>query len=819
MSKGGEKVMKSIAHIRVEDDRIQSVEEHLLEVKRLAETFGKKLGVKHMAGLAGMLHDLGKYSNEFSSYILSAVYNPDHAPRRGSVDHSTAGGKLLYDFFHNKEDNIMKKLLAEIVGNVIISHHSYLHDFLSPDITSPFLKRVGEKELPEFAETKEMFFEHVMTKEDFYSYVSKATDELNNFLKKVNPDELKFQVMFLSKYIFSCLIDADRTNTRQFVENEQPTSQKTKDKEVQELFSDYYFKLAKKLDEFKQDKHSQSKINSLRSKMSDQCEKFSKKPSDIYTLSIPTGGGKTLASLRYALKHAQLYNKKRIIYIVPYTTIIEQNAEDVRKIIQDDMNLLEHHSNVIIDKPNDEDIYISDVNRRLLLAEDNWDAPIIFTTMVQFLNVFYAHGSRNIRRLHNLSDSIIIFDEVQKVPTHCVSLFNRSLNFLRKYANSSMILCTATQPALDYVEHQLDIKHQAEIIEDLPEIIDAFKRVEVIDKATTVNFTNAKLTQFIFKQLEAKDSVLVILNTKSVVRDLFKQLEEQNDEEVMLFHLSTSMCAAHRNNILEEVRNYLKHNKKVICISTQLIEAGVDISFDCVIRSLAGLDSIAQAAGRCNRNGEVNIREVYVIDHEEENLKHLKEIKVGKEITKKLLIDLKHNAEAHGGYILSPKAMGRYFQQFYATFENDLNYPVQNLSKNMADLLGGTKKSNSYYNAYQYKWNVNLPLVLTNSYQTAAKHFQVIDNPATSVLVPYESGKDYIALFNSHEEIEDLSEVIKRSQRYTVNVYEHELNELEANGQLEALMDGMILTVKEGAYNDKYGIEVAGDSSLSLSLF
>lgn len=813
-------MVKSIAHIREEDDCVQTVEEHLVAVKRLAESYGKKIGVKHMAGLAGMLHDLGKYSEEFSSYILAAVYDPENAPRRGSVDHSTAGGKLLYDFFHNKKDaNIYQRLLAEIIGNAIISHHSYLHDFLSPDIISPFLNRV-HKDLPKFTQTKQMFFERVMTEETFYSYIGKATDELSESLKDVTPNELKFHIMFLTKYIFSCLIDADRTNTRQFVENEKPTSAMLKIKENQELFSNYFLKLKNKLNQFKQADQANAPINKLRSKMSDQCEKFAKKPSGIYTLSIPTGGGKTLASLRYALKHAQLFNKKRIVYVVPYTTIIEQNAEDIRNIIKDDMHLLEHHSNVIVDKSNeDEGIYTSEVNKKLMLAKDNWDSPIIFTTMVQFLNVFYTYGTRNIRRLHNLADSVIIFDEVQKVPTHCVSLFNRSLNFLSKSANSSIILCTATQPALDYVEHQLDIDPDAEIVADLPEVIDAFKRVEVIDKASSETFTNAKLIQFIFKQIEAKDSLLVILNTKSVVRDLFKQLENKKDEDTLLFHLSTSMCAAHRNDILDKVRHYLEDNKKIICISTQLIEAGVDISFDCVIRSLAGLDSIAQAAGRCNRHGEVGKREVYVIDHAEENLDRLKEIKTGKEITKKLLIDIKRNPNEHGGDILSTQAMNRYFKQFYTSFKNDLNYFIGDLSKNMSDLLGSTKVNNSYNTAYTRKWNKKLPLILTNSYQSAAKYFQVIDNNTTPVLVPYGCGKEYIALFNSYEEIDDLSSVLKKSQHYTVNVYDHELNELESNGQLESLMDGMILTIKEGAYSLTYGLEIEGDNPLSLSIF
>ena len=813
--------LNSIAHIRETDGRIQTVEEHLLDVKNLAEQYGEKIGVRHIAGLAGMLHDMGKYSKQFSNYIWKAVYDPENAPKRGSVDHATAGGRFIYQHLHNKDNTIFEKLLAEIVGNVIISHHSYLYDFLSPEnIDSPYLKRIYHKELDHFEETKKNFLENVISESEFNFYVEKALEELKDFLKNVQPDELEFQIMFLTKFIFSCLIDADRTNTRQFVEEETPLSQEEENKKVRLLFSDYYKKLSEQLSQFKRDSQAHSPINRLRMEMSDQCEEFAKKPANIYTLSIPTGGGKTLASLRYALKHAKKYDKKRIIYVVPYTTIIEQNAKNIRNIIQDDFHLLEHHSNVFLDESTDEeDIYTSSMRKKRLLAKDNWDSPIIFTTMVQFLNVFYAHGSSNIRRLHNLAESVVIFDEVQKVPTHCVSLFNRALNFLSHVARSSIVLCTATQPALDYVEHQLNIHPKGEIIESLPEVVRAFKRVEIVDKATDETYTNEKLTKFIYQQLENKDSVLVILNTKSVVRDLYKTLKEEKKEDLFLFHLSTSMCAAHRNDILDSVRKHLNKGSKVVCLSTQLIEAGVDISFDCVIRSLTGLDSIAQAAGRCNRHGEVDVREVYVIDHEEENLSQLREIKIGKEITKHLLIDLKRDSQAHGGDILSPEAMERYFQQFYAKCHHRLNYPLAKIGTDMSMMLGGKKQANSNWKAYEKKWNEKYPLVMANSYRTSAKYFQVIENNTTSVLVPYSKGKDYIAQFNSFEKIDDLSTTLKHSQHYTVNLYDHELENLKANGHLQSLMDGMVLALSEGAYDDRYGVEFEGDSPLDLKIF
>lgn len=803
--------MNYIAHIRESDKQVQTVEKHLLEVKELAESYGEKLAVKHLTGLAGMLHDLGKYTNEFREYILEAVSNPDAPPKRGSVDHSTAGGKLLYELFHSGgKINPYKGIVAEVVGNAIISHHSYLQDFLSPDLESNYLKRVRDKELDEFVRTKQCFFENVMNEADFHAYVDKAAGELEKFLAKEPLENSGKQLMFLTKFVFSALIDADRTNTRLFEENMTNNSVKNH----QELFDTYYQRLMTKINSFIQQQNANTPINLLRTEMSDQCDRFAENPSGIYTLSIPTGGGKTLASLRYALKHAKLYNKNRIIYVVPYTTIIEQNAEEVRKILKDGANVLEHHSNVIEDVNVDDESQSGMINvqQKLKLAKDNWDSPIIFTTMVQFLNVFYAKGSRNIRRLHNLSESIIIFDEVQKVPVSCVSLYNQALNFLKTYAHSSIVLCTATQPALDFVEHKLEINTDAEMIRSLDYVIEAFKRVEIIDKATNETFNNEKLSDFIVAKMEEVQSVLVILNTKSVVKNLYNQLKEK-EIGIPIYHLSTSMCAAHRNKILDDIRMQLKEGNHIICISTQLIEAGVDVSFDCVIRSLAGLDSIAQAAGRCNRHGEKDIQNVYVIDHKEEKLDRLKEIKVGKQVSRRILVDMRRDKTSHGGDILSKQAMERYFKEYYTEFESDLNYFIPKLKKEMMELLTTNKNESSYHQAYVHNERKPLPLFIVNSYKTAAEYFHVIDDITTSVIVPYEEGKEIIAELNGKGSIDDLTRLLRKAQQYTINLYKYELDQLAKNDGLVSLLDGKIFALKEGAYNKEFGLNIENDSS------
>ncbi|RKD24949.1 CRISPR-associated helicase/endonuclease Cas3 [Ammoniphilus oxalaticus] len=808
--------MSFIAHIRASDGQKQTVEEHLLEVKRLAEISGEKFGAKHLAGLAGLLHDFGKCTHQFKEYILEAFNNPEAPPKRGSVDHSTAGGKLLYELYHNRTDNPYLIILAEIVGNVIISHHSYLQDFLAPTLESPYLRRVRDKELDDFHRAQQYFFEYVMNRNDFDVYVSEAAMELENFLQETPPENHAEQLMFLTKFIFSALIDADRTDARLFEEN---TLYNSKNNGL--LFKTYYERLMGKLNSFKNESLASHPINILRSEMSEQCERFAIKPSGIYTLSIPTGGGKTLASLRYALKHSLEYSKDRIVFVVPFTTIIEQNAAEARKVLQDEMNILEHHSNVIDDGVDDEaQDGIVNMRQKWKLAKDTWDAPIIFTTMVQFLNAFYAKGSRNIRRLHNLSNSVIIFDEVQKVPVKCVSLFNQALNYLKYSTDSSIVLCTATQPALDFVEHKLKIGSDAEMIDQLNEVIEAFKRVEIIDKATNGPINNEQLVDFIGQLMGGIQSILVILNTKSVVKDLYQKLIAQGTD-YEIFHLSTSMCAAHRNDIFKKIRDCLGNNQKIICISTQLIEAGVDVSFDSVIRSLAGLDSIAQAAGRCNRHGEKEIGTVYVIDHEQERLDRLEEIKKGKEVAKKILVDLKRHPSVYGGHLLSREAMERYFQEYYTDMETNLNYFIPKLEKEMIELLTSHRRGNSSLaKAYQSKHGSLPPLYLINSYYSAAEHFEVIDDMTTAVLVPYKEGEELIAALNSYAgSFEDVTKFLRKAQQYSINLYKHEFEYLAQDGGLVSFLDGQIFALTEGAYHGEFGFNLENDSEFGFQYF
>ncbi|OJG92130.1 CRISPR-associated helicase cas3 [Enterococcus silesiacus] len=798
--------------MRKSDKENQYLKDHLAECAELSADWGEKIGLRKTSYLAGLLHDLGKYSNEFQVYLKKAVADPKSVTR-GSVDHSTAGGKLLFDYCHKNSRDPFSYILAELVGNAIISHHSSrgLQDFFTPEgeATSDYLRRVDEIEVVEYELIKGRFFQEVMSEEQFQKLLLEATKELKGFYQTDGKNRVKQNdTFFLLKFIYSCLLDADRTNTMLFEENKI-----FKQHENDVLLQSYSQSLEEYISTFTAD----TPINQLRSQMSEQCKNFAERKTGIYTLSIPTGGGKTLASLRFALNHAIKHGKERIIYVVPFTTIIEQNAATVREILKDEVNILEHHSNIFTDQEETKERQSEEseaekeaLEQKQALMKDNWESPVIFTTMVQFLNTIYSRGTRNPRRFHNLTNAVIIFDEAQGVPTNCTHLFNESLNFLKNYGTTTSVLCTATQPSLENVGRALAKESDGEMVSNLSEVESKFKRVEVIDRTTDEAWTLEELAEFSEEILAEKENLLIILNTKKAVRSLYQYLENKQLENIELYHLSTSMCAKHRKNLLDELREKLKRNDtKLICITTQLIEAGVDISFQSVIRSVAGLDSIAQAAGRCNRHGEIKQQPVYLINlsADLENLTHLPEIKQGQEIT---LDILKESSELEQKELLSHDVQKRYFDRYYDCFKDELNYPVKRTSLNLFSLLGEGANALEHYK----RTHGSAPLLaFRSSPKTVGKYFQVIDSPTTSVLVPYKKGNDLIADLNGELRPEEYAPTLKKAQQYMVNVFQHELMELQKTGSIYPLLNGDILALTSNAYDLKFGIDLEAEAA------
>lgn len=820
-----------IAHMRKSDYAIQTVQEHLISVSSLAKQYGEKAGFSSTAELAGLLHDMGKNTKAFSVYIENAVKETGAPLER--IDHSTAGAKYLYEtYFYERPKNteeLASNLTVEIVGMTILSHHSGLQNFMQVDGSeSDFFRRVCREDLPYYEEVCEEFLSIPGNEKKVEVLFEAACKEMSSYLEGTrellkaygeNRGEISHHIFFglALKFVFSCLIDGDRTDSRRFDENDTSELHQAN----KQFFEDSYTYLIEYLNGLAEKPAAGNPINQLRAKMSERCDRLAEEPSAIYQLSIPTGGGKTLASLRYALKHAKEQGKERIIYVVPYTTILEQNADAVREIIKNEEMVLEHHANIIDDSGMDDvlDHYQKLSQKKMQLARDNWDHPIIFTTMVQFLDTFYAKGTRKARRLHNLTNAIVIFDEVQSVPVKHIPLFNSTVNFLHYFGGSSIILCTATQPSFAKTKYPLLVKENIEMIKDLPAVVKAFERVSIKNKITKEGWEAEEIANFSEEILEDKASVLIILNTKKAVLNVFEQLKDKENYHV--YHLSTSMCPQHRKDILDKVRGILEENEKrresgeaeqkIVCISTQLIEAGVDISFQCVIRSLAGLDSIAQAAGRCNRNGEHERGIVYVIKAKDESLSKLEEIKLGQKVTLQDVLSREELVQD----LLSPEAIQTYFDFYLKKAEREIQLEDKKLKVELVELLNYARK---YYSEIP---STRPRTAMRTMYKTIESNFEVIEAHTTGILVPYnDRGKGLIASLN--EEVTDynkLNQLLKEAQLYSINVYSHTLRELVGEDLIYPLYTEGVFALQDSGYHKAYGLSLEGEGQWDLPIF
>lgn len=803
MQSMGEK-MTYIAHTRENSDEIQTLKDHLLNSKKYAEKYGEILAIPHVTGLVGLIHDLGKYRQEFQKYIKDPT-----TAKRGSIDHASFGAifiKNKVSQITNNDEDISYKIFGEIVSNAICSHHNSLglKDYLNARLISPYCERLDKfnddpVKMQELQQAVMHFYREVMSEEEFNQYLKLALQEFKQlFVRLQSRDDLLDALYFAGQFVYSCLLDADRTDTALFSFN-----QTAVEYHYEEIFESYYNKLLKNIKQFDQS----SAINRARSEMSDECDAFAEQTDGIYRLSIPTGGGKTLASLRYGLKHAVKTKKKNIIYVLPYITIIEQNAQVIRKMLngnaKNTTNILEFHSNVSNDLKDDD----LEAEKTIRLAEDNWDSPIVITTMVQFLNSVYARSTINRRRFHNLCDSVIIFDEVQKLPLKTISMFNKLLNFLSMTGKSDIVLCTATQPAFDSLTSgtSLQISKQSEMISNLPERIQQFKRVKIIDR-TRKNGADYQLSageaaKMIIEAAKEQGSVLAIFNTISATTEVFEKVKDQIQDHVYI--LTTRMCPDHRKRIIHEIKDQLKNGRSVICISTALIEAGVDISFSCIFRSLCGLDSIVQSAGRCNRNAERKFGTVNLIlmDQDTEKLNRLPEIKSGKEIVQGMLSD-GYSADS----FLEDATIKHYFQILYRNADKEYAVSDQGYQLSLADCIDGVQLMQKY----QTEFHTAPKTIEFSSSETIARNFEVIDEDTVSLIAPYGSGKEIIADLNSEDGFNQLKQLMKLAQPYLIGLYRNKVKELIDKGAIIAFGDEyhqtQIFAIRDDYYDENVGL-------------
>ena len=790
-----------IAHINPTTKEEQSVAMHCRNVGDFCECFGAKIGIQETAALAGEFHDFGKDTDAFETYLRYSVSHPDDHSQRGSINHSSAGAQFFYNNFY--KGDAFQRLAAQMLALAICGHHGGLPDIVCLEGFDDFIKKIRPQKEIFYDECIKNFIEPKIEIPPINERFYKSRDEIIEIIKHMKETEIfnSFTMHLLVKYLFSCLIDADRLDTYNFMEGK-------KQGETDTNVSDLWVELSDRLEDAISKFTKENKVDLLRGEISEACKNFANNEPGVYQLCVPTGGGKTLSSLRYALEHVKIkkFKKERIFYIIPFTTIIDQNARVIKDILKQDDVILEHHSNLVMGNGHED----------YKLLTERWNSPIILTTMVQFLNTLFSAGTQDVRRMHNLANSVIILDEIQSVPIKCIHMLNGALNFLSKICNATIILCTATQPLLSETEKPLLLSTPVDIIENVEEKFQQFKRVKLVDCRVIGGYNACELADFVLEKMKSIKNTLVILNTKNSVKELFNQLNQLNKllpegDKFSLFHLSTNMCPKHRIKVLDEIKAKLK-NDRVICISTQLIEAGVDISFECVIRAIAGLDSIAQAAGRCNRHGEKPCSNVYIVNVNDESLSMLPDIEEGKKCTEKVLGEFKDNPDSLCNDLLSPQAIKRYYKYYFYAREMEMSYNIVGLNAKLYDLLSVNTKGTD---AFIVRNDTKPQYPIKQAFKTAGEHFFVIDNITTGVIVPYGEGKDLITKINGNCSLGQLKAYIKEAQQYSVNLYENDVREI-GNG-ISPLKNGGILALREEFYDDDLGVTSEGKRMELLS--
>ena len=821
-----------VAHVCGQQDapsfRIQTLESHLREVAALTERFAAKAGLPLAGRLIGLLHDFGKYSDEFQRYILSAVGcikpdDPDYIDpiaNKGKINHAFAGGQYIWRHLSNKSN---VQYISQMLAICIISHHSSLKDCLD-------------------TEGRDVFFNDYMVRSEekaHHDQCVRACDPslaaeiagllspplarevrgvLRGLHKRVegkcfagsdrqdildNENSRDFQQGLLARFLLSCLLDADRTDS---AELEHPQLRRLREETPRRPWD----VLAPRLEAALAAKEPPHSIDFLRRDIADHCARRALDDQGLFTLTVPTGGGKTLASLRFALLHAQKHELDRVIYVIPYTSIIDQNADVARQILeQDEMPgsmVLEHHSNFLPDADTDDE---GAVKRWEKLAE-NWDAPVVFTTMVQFLESLFGSGTRHARRMHNLARSVIVFDEVQTVPVRCLRLFCNAVEFLVGQCGASAMLCTATQPRLGGLPRpllgSLSLGPEREIMPDVSGLFRELRRTDFFDHCHKSMSAEA-VAELARDELRGSGSCLVVCNTKKMAETLYALCPEQ--EGLARYYLSTNLCPAHRMERLEAMRADLDAGRPVLCVSTQLIECGVDISFRSVIRLAAGLDSILQAAGRCNRHGEGERGRVHVVlvGGDAEKLDCLRDIKDGRDIFLDAVRVKFAKVLEHSDYDLTqPLLTEAYFDHYYNRRANVMSYADTEHGSTLLDMLG----SNRHFTAG------SLAPMLGQSFATAAKHFKAIDSAATSILVPYGEGATIIADLCSTDFFYKKKELLRKAQRYAVNIFPKIERALIKSDALYQVVDSDIFALKENFYSPEMGVVTQPLSKLGL---
>ena len=720
----------------------QTLQNHLESVAELASNHSSKFNSADWGYIAGLWHDLGKGQDNFQKRLRG---------EKISAPHAILGAK--YSYSDQRKNNPSAIALALVIAG----HHAGLHNWTSGENTLyPILN---------IPHNNDDYLKNIPSNILGITFPTALppilTQHSNTNDKKLNARRFTFWVRML----YSSLVDADWLDTEHFMDPKK-SSFRGNYETIQSLYKklqEYYNKLYETMSQ----ETLETVVNKARKSVLDDCIERADTPQGIFTLNAPTGCGKTLASMMFALKHAVHHNLDRIIIVLPYTSIISQNAKKYREIFGI-RNVIEHHTNMSFDGMNNvEEIDI----QKHRLAEENWDAPVIVTTNVQFFESLHASKPGRCRKLHRIANSVVILDEVQSLPPDLLLPILDTLNELNRGYKCTIVLSSATQPAITKrTDIALGLEPSTHIITNPKEISKKLSRVKYHWPSPISKKTNwEELTKDIIKHEQA----LIAVDRRHDAYMLSKIIEETSGN--IPIHLSALMCPAHRDNKIEHIRSLLNNHKPCIVVATQLIEAGVDLDFPVVYRSLSGLDHIVQIAGRCNREGRLDHGDVYIFNPEKDPPPG--ELGHGAEVVSTML------AQSPTGTLdlFDPKVIENYFIRFYGRPE---------------DQHGILKEAINY-----------------NFHEISAK-FKMISDNSVSVVCPYGDGPNIIEEYKNMLKYGHLNRDIRRRiQRYIVQLYTYDMSSLVKNGFVAEIDKDLyeIMTQYNYFYNDDYGLQFGKD--------
>lgn len=703
---------------------IQTNEEHSENVSNLSMCFAEKFFLPKIGKILGILHDVGKEQESFQKYIRKESGYENISEQIGEHKHAYVGGIISREIYGAPFDIL--------ITNPVISHHTHLHD------TSE-ISAIVSKEKP-----KDVAIPiGIIPKDDILN-------ELKCFSTAKHIDIKDFH--HISRLLYSCLVDADYLDTEHFM-NKRLSSLRAEHNSLKELYP--------LLEHFLRNLKTQSiktPLNTIRECIQMRCRKRANDAVGFFSLTVPTGGGKTLSSLVWAMSHALHNGQERIIIAIPYTSIIAQTASVLKSIFGED-NVLEHHSNFNVD-----DIKDDKIKQKAKLAAENWDYPIIVTTNVQLFESMFASKPSECRKLHNICNSVIILDEVQTLPSDFLLPIVDSLKTYNKVFNCSVLFTTASQPILSGVIEGCNYTASFSGIENITEIIPYdYHLYKQLRRADIYVDNKIKSYDDVTNKIIQHKRVLCIVNTRRDAKEIFDRLPKDG----ITIHLSKMMCSSHIKSAIDDLKKLLQDNSIPIIrvVSTQLIESGVDIDFPVVFRQEAGVDSILQAAGRCNREGKLEKGKTYVFSLASEHPLPLGSISDG------------NNARLNMGNIddwFSPETMNNYFINFYSR-----------------------KSTFDKIDVRQFLYNQKMDIDLIS------KEFKLINDNGYTVIVNWgESSK----IVKQLKEFGVTHELLRKLNQYTVSLHSNDFKILCDSGAIEEVTENIYFIRDREYYNNSIGL-------------